>query len=209
MVNKNRTIEVKTATIGIILISVKAAVAISCMRRCPAVKFAVNRTPNAKGRMNKLIVSIIIKMGTSKVGVPSGRRCAKAVVGFFIKPIKIVINQSGIANAMFNESCVVGVKVYGRSPNRFIVIKNIINAVRIIAHLCPLERIGCISWYVKRLINHICKVIRRLSSHRLDDFKIIIHGIIIAKTISGIPISEGLRNWSKKVKFMVNFKALV
>lgn len=37
-------------------------------------RFAVNRTPSASGRMNKLIVSITIKTGIKRVGVPSGRR---------------------------------------------------------------------------------------------------------------------------------------
>lgn len=59
----------------------KAAVAISWMRRCPAVKFAVSRTPRARGRINRLIVSIIIRTGIRRVGVPSGRRCPRAMVG--------------------------------------------------------------------------------------------------------------------------------
>lgn len=41
----------------------------------------MSRTPRASGRMNKLIVSIIISTGISGMGVPSGRRCPKATVG--------------------------------------------------------------------------------------------------------------------------------
>lgn len=48
--------------------------AISCISKWPAVKLAVNRTPRANGRINKLIVSMIIRIGTRGVGVPSGRR---------------------------------------------------------------------------------------------------------------------------------------
>lgn len=55
----------------------KAAVAMSCIRRCPAVKFAVSRTPRAIGRIRRLIVSIIIRGGTRGVGVPSGSRWAR------------------------------------------------------------------------------------------------------------------------------------
>lgn len=55
--------------------------AISCMRRWPAVRLAVSRTPNAKGRIKRLIVSIIIKIGINRVGVPSGSRCPRAMVG--------------------------------------------------------------------------------------------------------------------------------
>ena len=55
--------------------------AISWISRWPAVKLAVSRTPRARGRMNRLIVSIIIKTGIKRVGVPSGRRWPRAWVG--------------------------------------------------------------------------------------------------------------------------------
>lgn len=44
------------------------------MSRWPAVRFAVRRTPRANGRISRLVVSIMIKIGISGVGVPSGRR---------------------------------------------------------------------------------------------------------------------------------------
>ena len=40
----------------------------------PAVRLAVKRTPRAKGRMRRLVVSIMIRAGINGVGVPSGRR---------------------------------------------------------------------------------------------------------------------------------------
>lgn len=98
----------------------KAAEAINWIKRCPAVKFAVSRTPKANGRINKLIVSIIIRAGISSVGVPSGNRWAKDLVGCFCIPKITVANQNGTANAMFTESWVVGVNVWGRRPIRFI-----------------------------------------------------------------------------------------
>jgi hypothetical protein len=45
------------------------------------VRFAVSRTPKANGRINKLIVSIIIRAGINGMGVPSGKRCPRAIVG--------------------------------------------------------------------------------------------------------------------------------
>lgn len=89
----------------------KAAVAISCIRRWPAVRFAVSRTPRARGRINKLIVSIMIRTGIRGPGVPSGRRCPRAAVGWFRIPISTVANHSGTARPRFIDSWVVGVKV--------------------------------------------------------------------------------------------------
>lgn len=37
-------------------------------------RLAVNRTPSAKGRMKRLIVSMIMRTGIRRVGVPSGKR---------------------------------------------------------------------------------------------------------------------------------------
>ena len=44
----------------------------------------------------------------------------------------------GIAKPRFIESCVVGVKVYGSSPSRFMRIKNRSREIRVIVHFCPL-----------------------------------------------------------------------
>lgn len=87
------------------------------MSRWPAVKLAVSRTPRARGRMNRLIVSIIIRTGIRSVGVPSGRRWPRAAVGWFRKPINTVESHIGTARPRFKDNCVVGVNVYGRSPS--------------------------------------------------------------------------------------------
>ena len=52
-VSRKRTIEVRIATVGIIGRRTKAAVAISWIRRWPAVRLAVSRTPRARGRIKK------------------------------------------------------------------------------------------------------------------------------------------------------------
>ena len=67
-------------------------------------RFAVSRTPRARGRMNKLIVSIIMRTGIRGVGVPSGRRCPRAFVGWFRRPIITVASQRGTASPMFRDS---------------------------------------------------------------------------------------------------------
>lgn len=74
------------------------------MSRWPAVRFAVSRTPRASGRINRLIVSIIMSMGIRGVGVPSGRRWPRDVVGWFRMPISTVASHRGTARAMFIDS---------------------------------------------------------------------------------------------------------
>ena len=86
-----------------------------------------------------------MRIGIKRVGVPSGRRWPNEIVGWFSIPINTVVSHSGRAKAMFRESCVVGVNVYGRRPRRLMVIRNSIRAVSNIAHLCPPRLIGCIS----------------------------------------------------------------
>lgn len=61
--------------------------------------------------MNRLIVSMMIRTGISAVGVPSGRKCPRAWVGWFRIPIRTVASHSGTASPIFSDSCVVGVKV--------------------------------------------------------------------------------------------------
>lgn len=70
--------------------------------------------------MNRLIVSIIINIGTRGVGVPWGRKWANDTLGLFRKPMRTVANHNGIAIPIFMESCVVGVKEYGSNPRRFV-----------------------------------------------------------------------------------------
>ena len=96
---------------GAILVVVRAAVEISWSRRWPAVKLAVSRTPRAIGRINRLIDSMIMRVGINKAGVPSGNRCAMDLVGCVRRPVNTVASQSGSARAMFTESWVVGVNV--------------------------------------------------------------------------------------------------
>lgn len=108
-VRRRSTTEVRTATAGMIDISLKAPSAMRRIRRWPAVRLAVSRTPRANGRMKRLIVSIIIRTGIRGVGVPSGRRCPSACVGWFRIPITTVANQRGTASPKFRDRLTVGV----------------------------------------------------------------------------------------------------
>lgn len=116
-------------------------------------RLAVSRTPKARGRINRLIVSMIISTGIKRVGVPSGRRCPRACVGWVRIPIITVASQRGTARPMLRESCVVGVKVYGRRPNILREIKKTINEANRAAHLCPPGFRGSRSCWVNRLMN--------------------------------------------------------
>lgn len=81
MVRRNRMSAVKAEIDGIIGRRVIVAVEINWMSRCPAVRLAVRRTPKARGRMRRLVVSIMIKAGIRGVGVPSGRRWPREAEG--------------------------------------------------------------------------------------------------------------------------------
>ena len=103
-VRRSRTTEVRIATAGMEERRTKAPLAIRRIRRWPAVRLAVSRTPRANGRMKRLIVSMMISTGMSGVGVPSGRRCASACVGWFRMPIITVASQRGTASPRFRDS---------------------------------------------------------------------------------------------------------
>lgn len=100
-------------------------------------RLAVSRTPRAIGRMRRLIVSMIIRIGISREGVPSGRRWPRAWVGRFRIPIITVASHRGTARPRLRDSCVVGVKVYGRRPSIFSDSRKIIKEANRAAHLCP------------------------------------------------------------------------
>lgn len=111
------------------------AVEMSWISRCPAVRFAVKRTPRASGRMRRLVVSIRIRAGISGVGVPLGRRWPREAEGWFRKPISKVASHNGRARAIFIDSWVVGVKVYGRRPSRLMERSSKMREVNRRAHL--------------------------------------------------------------------------
>ena len=104
MVSRSRIEAVRMDTVGMMGSRAMVAVEISWMSRCPAVRFAVRRTPRANGRISRLIVSIMIRAGISGVGVPSGSKCPREIEGWFRRPVMTVASQSGKANAMFIDN---------------------------------------------------------------------------------------------------------
>lgn len=68
-------------------------------------------------------------------------------------PMITVASQRGTARPMLRDSCVVGVKVYGRRPSILRVIRNNIKDVNRTAHLWPPGLSGRRSCCVNRFIN--------------------------------------------------------
>lgn len=56
-------------------------------------------------------------------------------------------------------------------------------------------------------MNQLCRVRRRLLSHRVVGLGKRAHGRVSAKAIRGMPRKTGLMNWSKKLSVMVSFKS--
>lgn len=110
-VSRRRIVVVRMDTVGIVGSRAIEAVEMSWMSRCPAVRFAVRRTPRANGRISRLVVSIKISAGINGVGVPSGSRWPREIEGWLRIPVRRVASQSGKARAMFMDSWVVGVNV--------------------------------------------------------------------------------------------------
>lgn len=81
MVSRSRTSNARREIAGMVEKRVTVAVEISWMSRWPAVRLAVSRTPSAKGRISKLVVSIKMRAGINRVGVPSGSRWAREAEG--------------------------------------------------------------------------------------------------------------------------------
>lgn len=62
-------------------------------------------------------------------------------------------SHRGTARPRLSDSCVVGVKVYGRRPSMFMVIRKSIREANKRAHLCPPVFKGRRSCCVNRLID--------------------------------------------------------
>jgi len=121
-------------------------------------------------------------------------------------PIITVASHRGNARPMLRDSCVVGVKVYGRRPSMFREIRKSIREVSRTAHLCPGRLTGMKSSWANRPMNQFCSVSSRLFNHRVVGVGKRIQGRVKAKAIKGMPRNTGLINWSKKLSVMVSFR---
>lgn len=154
IVSRSRIDTVSMEIVGMMGSRAIVAVEMSWIKRWPAVKFAVRRTPRANGRMSRLVVSMRMRAGIRGVGVPSGRRWAREIDGWFRSPVRRVASQRGKASAMFMDNWVVGVNVYGSRPRRLINRRNAISDERMRAHLWPALFSGIISCLVISWKNH-------------------------------------------------------
>lgn len=147
-------INVIVAVGGLMLVRTSVAPPIRWISRWPAVMLAVRRTARAIGWMNRLMVSIIISMGISEIGVPWGRKCANEAFSLWRKPRITAPAHNGIAIAKFVDSCVVGVNVCGRSPRRLVEPMNKISDTNIRDHVRPLGEWISIICLIMSLISH-------------------------------------------------------
>lgn len=103
-VNRSSRAHVRRLRVMWVLIKLSIVELTMVIRRWPAVMLAVSRTPNASGRISRLMVSIIIMKGIRGVGEPSGSIWASVVDGLLIIPVITVAIHSGMAMAMFIDS---------------------------------------------------------------------------------------------------------
>ena len=105
------------------------------IKRWPAVRLAVRRTPSATGRIRRLTVSIMTSAGIRAGGVPSGRKWLRVAEGWSRAPRITVASQKGAARPRLKESWVAGVKIKGRRPSIFEMDRNRKRERKMAAHL--------------------------------------------------------------------------
>lgn len=163
---------------------------------------AVNRTPSAIGRINRLIVSIRIINGIRGVGEPSGNMWASVEAVLVDKPVITVAIHIGTARAMFIDNWEVGVNVYGSRPSRLDKRMKMSRLTRKRDHFCPVGDSWCIMFSRTALKNQfVIADMRLLRSVVLGRIKRI--GISIDRRLVGINRISGLANCSNIFTFMV------
>lgn len=88
--------------------------------RCPAIRFAVNRTHSVIGRIRFLVISISTIKFISGMGVPCGRRCDSMCFVFFVHPNIIIASQIVRESGKVIGRWAVVAKFCGYSATRFI-----------------------------------------------------------------------------------------
>lgn len=176
-----------------------------CIRRCPAVMLAVSRTARATGWINRLIVSIITSMGMRKMGVPWGRKWARAAFVLWRKPMNTVPAHRGIAMPRFIDSCVVGVNEWGSRPNKFVEPMNRISDMSIRVQVCPLLLWIAIICFDVSWTSHCWIEIRRLLISRLGEGNRMLGNMMIRITI-GRPTIVGVAKEANRFSFILILK---
>lgn len=95
--------EVRISMIRLMFVNeIKASSLITLRRRWPARMFARSRKPRVKGWAKRLAISVTIKAGTRKVGLPPGRNWQRSLRGSHERDaMKMVVqNVRATARAM-------------------------------------------------------------------------------------------------------------
>jgi len=82
---------------------------VKAIKMCPAVMLAHNRTDSVIGRINCLIVSIIVINWERAIGVEGGTRWLRKWFVFWEILKRVIANQNGSANENVNIICLVRV----------------------------------------------------------------------------------------------------
>lgn len=196
---------VKIAVGGLIDISTRVVPPIKCIRRWPAVMLAVSRTANAIGWIKRLIVSMIISIGISGIGVPCGRKWANDALVLWRNPVITAPAHRGMAIPKFIDSWVVGVKEWGNKPRRLVEPINIISEINIRDQVRPFGLCIVIICFNTSWINHCWADTRRLFTSRDGEGKSRLGNIIIKRTI-GRPISVGVMKEANRFSFIFLLK---
>lgn len=104
---------------------------------------------------------------------------------------------------MFIDSCVVGVNVYGSSPNRFVKERRISKEMRVTECMCPGLLIGVMICLVIWIMYQDFIVVAGVDSHWFFGFRRRRVMINRAGMSRGVPIRLGIMNWSNRLVFMV------
>lgn len=75
-----------------------------CRIRWPAVRLAVIRTASERGRIKKLMDSIMIRAGISPIGLPDGTKWPMANAALSRNPRMTVVSHRGRARPAFKAS---------------------------------------------------------------------------------------------------------
>lgn len=120
--------------------------------------------------------------------------------------MRTVANHRGMAKARLIESWVVGVKVYGKRPRRFMLRRKTIRDDRRKAHLWPGVLRGKKICFVKALRNHVWNRVGRLVASIFDGVVTISHGVKMAIVMRGILNRVGEANWSNRLFIMFSVR---
>lgn len=190
---------------GLMDVSIRVAPPIKCMRRWPAVILAVSRTANAIGWIKRLIVSIIMSIGISRIGVPCGRKWANDALVLWRNPVITAPAHRGTAIPKFIDSWVVGVKEWGNRPRRLVEPINIISETSIRDQVRPFGLCIIIICFSTSWISHCWNDTRRLFTSRVGEGKSKLGNIIIKRTI-GKPTNVGVMKEANRFSFIFLLK---